>query len=333
MQLGYALSSEEHPPAELIRYAQRAEQSGFPFAMISDHYHPWTNRQGNSAFVWTVLGAIAQATERLRIGTAVTCPTMRIHPAIIAQAAATTALMFGDRFFLGVGSGENLNEHILGDRWPPTSVRQEMLEEAIAVLRQLWKGGMQSHHGRNYTVENARVFNLPRQAPPIFVAAAGKKGAELAARMADGLIIVSPSKEVVDAFRQAGGSGKPIIGQVKVCWAPTEAKGLATVKEWWPLVATSGSLNSELPLPQHFEQSASWVKEEDLKPVITCGPDASRHLAEIKKYADLAVDMVYVHQVGPDQEGFFNFYQREILPTFAQDASSLAMRELTSRRP
>src|ERR671937_85128 len=167
--IGYSLSSEEHPPADLVRFARNAEDAGFAFAMISDHYHPWIDRQGQSPFVWTVLGAIAQATTRLRVGTAVTCPTIRIHPAIIAQAAATTALLFDGRFFLGVGTGENLNEHILGDRWPGASVRREMLEEAIGVMRLLWKGGLQSHSGRHYTVENARLYTLPRRPPEVRV--------------------------------------------------------------------------------------------------------------------------------------------------------------------
>src|SRR3989440_208261 len=161
LSLGYKLSSEEQSPLDLVRQAQMAEDTGFEFALISDHYHPWTDRQGQSPFVWSVLGAIAQATRRLVVGTAVTCPTVRIHPAIVAQAAATTAALMPGRFFLGVGSGENLNEHILGDRWPPTDVRLEMLEEAVGVIRELWKGEVTNHHGAHYTVENARIYTLP----------------------------------------------------------------------------------------------------------------------------------------------------------------------------
>src|ERR687883_157173 len=186
VELGYALSSEEHTPNDLVRYARRAEEVGFAFALISDHYHPWLDQQGQSPFVWSVVGAIAHATQRLRLGTGVTCPTMRIHPAIVAQAAATAAAMMPGRFFLGVGTGENLNEHILGDRWPEADVRREMLEEAVEVIRLLWQGGQRSHHGRHYTVENARVYTLPETPPPIIVAASGPKAAELAGRIGDG---------------------------------------------------------------------------------------------------------------------------------------------------
>src|SRR4051794_31181663 len=194
VQIGYALSSEEHQPADLVRHAVLAEEAGFPFALISDHYHPWIDRQGHSPFVWSVIGGIATATEHLRLGTGVTCPTIRIHPAVIAQAAATSAAMMRGRFFLGVGSGENLNEHITGQRWPEVDVRQDMLEEAIAVMRLLWQGGLQSHHGTYFTVENARLYTLPPEPEPVpvMVGAAGPKAAELAGRIGDGLISTAP---------------------------------------------------------------------------------------------------------------------------------------------
>src|SRR5919197_3799469 len=184
--LGYALSSEEHPPNELVRYAGAAEEAGFGFALISDHFHPWIDKQGNSPFVWSVIGAIAHATQRLELGTGVTCPLMRIHPAIVAQAAATAAAMMPGRFFLGVGTGENLNEHILGHHWPPADERREMLEEAVEGIRLLWQGGQQNFRGAHYTVENARLYTLPNQPPPIMVAGAGPESAELAGRIGDG---------------------------------------------------------------------------------------------------------------------------------------------------
>jgi len=190
-EYGYALSSEEHPPNDLVRHAQRAEAAGFTFAAISDHFHPWIDQQGQSPFVWSVLGGIAHATSTLKLGTGVTCPTFRIHPAIIAQAAATVTAMMPGRFFLGVGSGENLNEHILGDHWPPAPVRQDMLAEAIAVIRQLWEGGYQSFDGSYYTVENARIYTLPHEPPPIVVAAGGPSAATLAGELADGLWAVA----------------------------------------------------------------------------------------------------------------------------------------------
>jgi short-subunit dehydrogenase len=208
-RLGYKLSSEEQTPSDLVRYAQMAEESGFTFALISDHYHPWIDRQGQSPFVWSVLGAIAQATKRLTVGTAVTCPTVRIHPAIIAQAAATTAALMPGRFFLGLGTGENLNEHIVGQGWPETEVRQERLEEAIEVIRQLWRGGNQSHHGRHFTVENARLYSLPDELPPLLIAAGGPQSATLAGRLGDGMIGTGPEAELFTKFDEAGGTGKP----------------------------------------------------------------------------------------------------------------------------
>src|SRR5438132_883415 len=192
VELGYALSSEEHPPRDLVHFAKRAEEAGFSFALISDHYHPWTTKQGQSPFVWSVIGGIAAVTETLRLGSGVTCPTMRIHPAIIAQAAATAAAMMPGRFFLGVGSGENLNEHILGDVWPPPDVRLERLAEAIGVIRKLWRAGVQNHRGRYYTVVNAQLFSLPEELPPIYVAASGAKALRMAAQIGDGLIGLAP---------------------------------------------------------------------------------------------------------------------------------------------
>src|SRR5688572_25399270 len=217
-EIGYALSSEEHAAPDLVRYAERAEAAGFTFALLSDHFHPWIERQGHSPFAWTVLGGIADRTERLRVGTGVTCPLIRMHPALVAQAAATVGELMPGRFFLGLGTGEALNEHITGDRWPPASVRLEMLEEAIEVMRRLMSGKVVDHDGDHYTVEGARVYCDPDTAPPMLVAAAGKQAAELAAR-ADGIIGTAPESETLEAFDAAGGDGKPKIGQVMVCWA------------------------------------------------------------------------------------------------------------------
>src|SRR3954468_15373234 len=221
MELGFALSSEDHPPNELVRQAALAERAGFTFCLISDHYHPWISKQGHSAFVWSTLGGIAQATERISVGTGVTAPIIRIHPAVIAQAAATVGCMMPGRFFLGVGSGENLNEHILGDRWPLPDERLEMLEEAIEVIRLLWQGGEQTHRGKHYTVDHATLYTLPEQPVPIAVAAAKPNAAELAGRAGDALVNTSPDEEIVKTYRSAGGDG-PLYGQVRLCWAEDE---------------------------------------------------------------------------------------------------------------
>lgn len=312
-EIGYALSSEEHPPNDLVRYARRAEETGFAFAAISDHFHPWVDRQGQSAFVWSVIGAISQATSRLNLGTGVTCPTFRTHPAIVAHAAATAAAMMPGRFFLGVGSGENLNEHILGDHWPSAPVRQRMLAEAVEVMRQLWEGGYQSWDGEYYTVENARLYTLPEEPPAIVMAAGGPSAAELAGQVADGLWAVAPEADLVDTYRRAGGKG-PVYGQVKMCWAPDEDAARQTAFEWWPNGGIGGELSQELPLPRHFEQAAALVTPGDIAEKVPHGPDPDRYLEQVRAFADAGFTHVYLHQIGPDQEGFFDFCARELLP-------------------
>src|SRR5215217_2491545 len=316
-QIGYTLTSEEFGPRELVGLALRAEEAGFDFASISDHFHPWVSRQGNSPFVWAVIGAIAEATERLRVGTGVTCPTIRIHPAIVAHASATAALMLEGRFFLGVGSGENLNEHVLGDRWPPVRDRLDLLEEAVEIIRELWSGKLVSHRGRRYEVANARLYTTPEEPPPVMVAAGGEAAAELAGRIGDGLVLASPSEDAVSKFAESGGEGKPRYGQCHVCFAESEAEAKKTALEWFPNIALPGELSQELPQPAHFEQAASLLSEDDMAEVVACGPDQDRHVEMVQRFVDAGCDHVYLHQIGPDQDGFFDFYAREILPRFS----------------
>lgn len=313
-EIGYALSSEEHRPNDLVRHAQKAEDAGFSFALISDHFHPWVDQQGHSPFVWSVIGGIAQGTQQLRLGTGVTCPIIRIHPAILAQAAATAAAMMPGRFFFGVGTGENLNEHILGDRWPPYDVRLEMLDEAIELIRLLWQGGNQSFWGTYYTVEDARIYTLPDSPPPIMVAGSGPTSAAAAGQIGDGFITTSPDPELIKKFHDGGGNNKPCYGQLTVCWAKNEAEALDTAYRIWPNAGLTGELTQELRTPTHFEQAAKMVKKEDIAKQIVCGPDPQRHRAAIQEYVDAGYDYVYIHQIGSDQEGFIRFYQREILP-------------------
>lgn len=316
-EIGYALSSEEHDAATLVRLAREAEEAGFTFALISDHYHPWIDRQGHSPFVWTVIGAIAQETERLQLGTGVTCPTMRIHPAVIAHAAATAASLMPDRFFLGVGSGENLNEHVVGVRWPPAQERLAMLAEAIEIIRWLWEGDWVTHDGEYYTVDRARLYSLPPELPPLYVAASGPNAARLAGELGDGLISTAPKPELVESFQEAGGAGMPSYGQLTVCWAPSEETARTIAREWWPNAALLGDISQELPLPRHVEQATATVREEDVAQAIICGPDPEMHIAGIQRFLDAGFDAVYIHQVGPDQTGFFRFYQEHVLPAFA----------------
>jgi coenzyme F420-dependent glucose-6-phosphate dehydrogenase len=316
MDLGYALSSEEHRPLDLVRYAQRAEEAGFGFALVSDHFHPWIDRQGQSPFVWSVIGGIAVSTESLRVGTGVTCPLIRTHPAIIAQAAATAAAMLPGRFFFGVGTGENLNEHVLGDRWPSASERLEMLEEAVGLMRALWTGELTSHHGKHYRVDDARIYTLPDEPIEVAVAAGEPEAADLAGRIGDGFVSTAPDAELVERYRDAGGDG-PTYGQATVCWAETEDEALRIARECWPNAGLKGPLSQELALPSHFEEAIAMVDDDDLAENIALGPDPDRHLQAIEQFVDAGFDRVYIHQVGPDQDGFFEFYEREVLSAAA----------------
>jgi coenzyme F420-dependent glucose-6-phosphate dehydrogenase len=313
-ELGYTLSSEEHSPNDLVRNARAAEEAGFEFLSISDHFHPWVDAQGQSPFVWSVIGAVANATDRIRLGTGVTCPTIRIHPAIVAQAAATSQVMLEGRFYLGVGTGEELNEHVVGARWPGPQERLGMLEEAIEVMRLLWQGGYQSHYGEHYTVEQAQIFTLPDEPPPIHVAAAQPNAAQLAGRLGDALITTSPDEDLKAEFEQAGGKGKPCYGQLDVCYAETEEEGRKTAREIWPNSAMGGPLGQELAITSHYEAVAELVTEEQVGESVVCGPDPEQHLEAIREYGDAGYTHVFVHQIGPDQQGFLRFYADKILP-------------------
>jgi coenzyme F420-dependent glucose-6-phosphate dehydrogenase len=315
-QIGYALSSEEHRPRDLVRYARFAEDAGFTFALISDHFHPWVSEQGHSPFVWSVIGGIAQVTERLQLGTGVTCPIIRTHPAIIAHAAATAAEMMPGRFFLGVGTGENLNEHIFGDRWPPHDIRLAMLDEAVELMRLLWEGETISWWGEYYTVEDACLYTTPAERPSIMIAASGPNALEFAGEQGDGLISLAPEKKIVRQFQEAGGQGKPCYGQLKVCWAESEAEARRTVYRVWPNGGLKGELSQELRTVAHFEQAVKLVDEAAATEEVICGPDPQAHIRGIQEFLDAGYDHVYIHQIGPDQEGFFRFYANHVLPEF-----------------
>jgi G6PDH family F420-dependent oxidoreductase len=312
-EFGYWLSSEEHRPLDLVRDTKRAEELGFSFAMISDHFHPWIDAQGQSPFVWSVLGGIAAATDRIVLATGVTCPLIRTHPAIVAHAAATCGAMLPGRFTLGIGTGENLNEHVLGDRWPAPDERIEMLEEAIEVIRMLWEGGEQTHRGKHYTVDHARLYTLPEKAVPIAVAAAKPNAAELAGRLGDALVNTTPDEEIVKAYRDAGGKG-PLYGQVRLCWAEDEREARKTAFKLWRHTGLGGTINQELPRPSDFDAVAESVTEEMATAEVPCGPDPKPVLEQIRKWEQAGFDHVSLHQIGPDQEGFFRFWENELQP-------------------
>ncbi|WP_405579589.1 TIGR03557 family F420-dependent LLM class oxidoreductase [Streptomyces sp. NBC_01190] len=312
MQIGYKLATEGFGPQELVRQAVLAEQAGFDFVEISDHYHPWLDNQGHSPFTWTVLGAIAAKTERIALATGVTCPTVRYHPAIIAQAAATLALLSDGRFTLGVGAGERLNEHVVG-RGFPNSVpeRHALLREALEIIRLLWRGGYQSYEGRHLRLDDARVFDLPPEPPAIAVATSGPASARVAAELGDALFAIEPKKGIVDAYHSAGGSG-PRYAEVPMAWAEDEHTAAHAAWETSRWLVTGWKVMSELPNPANFEAAATAIREEDVLAHFACGNDPARYAEVAQPYVDAGFDRLVMQNAGPDPDGFMDFYRREL---------------------
>jgi G6PDH family F420-dependent oxidoreductase len=308
---GYFLSCEEYSPAELIRQASLAEAAGFDGLWISDHFHPWLDEQGQSGFVWSLIGAISQVTS-LPVATAVTCPLLRQPPAIVAQAAATSGLLTGGKFTLGVGTGEALNEHVVGGRWPAAEERMEMLEEAVQVIRELLTGKLISHTGRHYKIETARLYSVPDKPPPIYMSGFGDKAIRLAARIADGYMCVQPNADFVRLYREAGGGERPVQGGLKVCWAQDASQARKTMHRLWPTEVIPGEALQLLPSPRHFGELAELVSEDMIS--APCGPDPDVHAAGVRAYTDAGFDEVYIGQVGGECEGFFEFYAGQVLP-------------------
>jgi G6PDH family F420-dependent oxidoreductase len=312
-KIGYFLSCEQYTPAELIDQAKRAEAAGFEALWISDHFHPWNDEQGQSPFVWGIIGALSQVTS-LPVSTAVTCPTVRIHPAIIAQAAATAAVQLDGKFALGVGSGEALNEHVLGDPWPSVGVRLEMLEEAIDVIRLLHSGREISHHGLHYEVQEARIYTLPEQPVPIYISGFGPQAAEFAGRLGDGFCTTMPDAELIKTFRDSGGGDKPVQAGTKVSWDRDADKALEIAHRLWPNEVLPGQLAQTLPRPKDFADVAQLVPRDMVGESMACGPDADKHIAQVREFIEAGVDEIYVQQVAPDSEGFFTAWERDVLP-------------------
>jgi G6PDH family F420-dependent oxidoreductase len=312
MRIGYFLSCEEYTPAQLVEQARLAEQAGFQALWISDHYHPWNDEQGQSPLVWSIIGAVSQVC-RLPVTTAVTCPTVRLHPAIVAQAAATSAVLLDGRFVLGVGSGEALNEHILGDRWPSAEERLDMLEEAVEVMRELWKGDFVNHRGEYYEVDHARIYTLPDEPPKVYVSAFGPKAMDLAVRIGDGYISTQPDGEKVAEFKSRAGADKPAQGGFKACYAETEDEAVDIAHRLWATSGVPGELSQVLPSPKHFEQVAQLVTKESTRKAVACGPDPARHRETLDKYGKAGFDEVYVANIGPHYRELIDLYARELL--------------------
>ncbi|WP_129843354.1 TIGR03557 family F420-dependent LLM class oxidoreductase [Streptomyces sp. RFCAC02] len=312
MQIGYKLASEAFGPEELVRQAVLAERAGFDFVEMSDHYHPWLDVQGHSPFTWTVFGAIAAKTDRIGLATGVTCPTVRYHPAIIAQAAATLALVSRGRFTLGVGSGERLNEHVVGTGFPDSvATRQEMLREALEIIRLLWQGGYRSYEGKHLRLSDARVFDLPPEPPVLAVAAGGPEAARIAADLGTGLFATEPRPDLVAAYREAGGDG-PRYVEVPLAWAEDErtaARAALKTNRW---AVTGWKVMSELPNPVNFEAATSTVREEDMLQQFACGNDPERHVEAARPFVEAGFDRLVLMNAGPDPDGFIDFFRDEL---------------------
>lgn len=329
-QLGYKLMSEELGPRELVTCAVRAEEAGFEFAAISDHFFPWLEEQGHSPFAWSVLGGIATATERLELMTAVTCPTLRYHPAIVAQAAATVSLLANGRFRLGLGSGERLNEHVVGGGWPSVQVRQELLEEAVDVIRLLFEGGMQSYEGQHLQLESARLYDLPDPPPPILLAAGGPQAARIAAQKADGLVASEVDPHLVSAYREAGGDG-PRYVELSVCWAADEDEAIATLHRYARWSGLGWSVLAELPTPRAFRDASRSVRPEDVAGDVPHGPDTTRYVEAVGEALDAGFDHVVLHQVGPKQSEFLRFFEQELRPALREQLRPFAEGDRATR--
>ncbi|MET9962321.1 LLM class F420-dependent oxidoreductase [Streptomyces sp. NPDC006326] len=315
VRIGYTMMTEQAGPRELVEHVVGAERAGFDFCVTSDHYFPWLEAQGHAPYAWTVLGAAAQATSTIPLMTYVTCPTMRYHPAVVAQKAATVQALSGGRFRLGLGSGERLNEHVVGRGWPAAHVRLEMLEEAVGIIRALFEGGTVSRHGRHFDVENARLWDLPEEAPPIGVAVSGERSCELAGRLADLVIAIDPERELLEAFARSGGAGKPAVGQLAVCYDTDRDAAVKRAHEQFRWSALGWKVNAELPGPASFEQACEHVRPEDVAQAIPCGDDVEAFVEAVRPYVDAGFSEVALVQVGGGhQEPFLEWAESTLLP-------------------
>jgi len=312
-QFGYTLMGEQSGPKQLVADAARAEDTGFDFLVSSDHYYPWLAEQGHAPYAWSVLGAVAQVTSQVGLMSFVTCPIRRYHPAVVAQKAATMALLSDGRFTLGLGAGENLNEHVVGD-WPQTRQRHEMFAEALTVIRGLLAGETVHHTGRHFEVPAARLWDRPDEGVPMAVAVSGPKSLDLAVRYADALIATEPKPELTDAYREQAGD-LPRYGQVPICYGPDEAACRKLAHEQFRWTGLGWPVNSQLPDPQAFAAATAGVTEDAVAQAVSCGPDLKRHVDAVRGYLDAGFTHVAVIQIGAQTQGpFLDFARDELLP-------------------
>jgi G6PDH family F420-dependent oxidoreductase len=313
---GYTMMTEQSPPDQLVRDLQMAEEAGFGFSVISDHYQPWLDAQGHSGYAWSILGAAAQATERIGLMTYVTCPILRYHPAIVAQKAATVQILSGGRFRLGLGAGENLNEHVVGKRWPAVGLRHEMLSEAVDIIRALFESdGTVNYRGKHFDVEQAKLWDRPSQQVPIGIAVSGADSCRLAGEKGDIMIAVEPKAELGEMFDAAGGSGKPRVGQIPLCYDEDRDTAIQRAHEQFRWFGFGWKVMADLPNPESFEAAAEYVTPEDVAEGISCGPDVEAHVEAIRPYVEAGFTEVALVQIGADaQEPFMRWAQEKLLP-------------------
>jgi len=315
-RIGYTMMCEQAGPLELVRDVRLAEEAGFEFSVISDHYQPWLGAQGHSPYAWSVLGAAAQATSVIGLMTYVTCPILRYHPAVVAQKAATVQILSGERFRLGLGAGESLNEHVVGRGWPSVGTRHRMLEEAVQVISGLFDGeGTFNFHGRYFDVDSARLWDLPERRVPIGIAVSGPDSCRLAGRQADIMIATEPKRELGELFDAAGGTGKPRVGQVALAYDEDRERAVARAHEQFRWFGLGWRVNADLPNPESFAGATEFVTPEQVSAQLACGPDVEEHVEKIRPFIEAGFDEVALVQIGAEnQQPFIAWAQRELLP-------------------
>jgi G6PDH family F420-dependent oxidoreductase len=317
VKVGFKLIAEAYGPSEIVAQAVRAEEAGFDFVEVSDHFHPWVGEHEHSGFAFAMLGAIAARTSAIGLATGVTCPLVRYHPAIVAQAAATISILSQGRFTLGVGAGERLNEHVVGAGWPAVGTRHEMLREALEIIRLLWSGGYHSYDGKHLRLEDARVFDLPDDLPAIAVAAGGLEAARVAGELGDALFVTEPRADLVAAYQEVGGDG-PAYAEVPLAWASTVDAAAESARRLFRFGLTGWKVQSELPNPVNFDAATELITADHLREQFGCGPDVERHLEIARPFAEAGYDHLALINAGPDMDGFFDFFTKSLAPALRE---------------
>lgn len=320
---GYTLMTEQRGPRDLVDDAVGAERAGFDFAVMSDHYFPWLDEMGHSPYAWSVLGGVAVATERIPLMTYVTCPTMRYHPAVVAQKAATIALLSNGRFTLGLGSGENLNEHVVGAGWPTADVRQEMLDEAVTIIRQLFGGGYVTYEGDHFRVDSAKLWDLPEGGVPIAIAVSGNQSIDRYAPVADAMVATQPEADLVRRWDEVAGPGQPKIGQQPISWGPDADAAKERAHSLFRWFAGGWKVNAELPGTAGFAAATQFVRPDDVADAIPCGPDVAAHVEAVRPFVDAGFTQVALVEIGGEmQPDFLAFSEEELLPALREEFGS-----------